>query len=186
VWDEVGGHKLTLEKGNEGLLQLPATHRNYHAHWLRDDIRSILGRYIQPRRSAATTRYLDELLDGLSDARGNRNVAYMIGFECHAQEMITALWDAVCASFDLPHDERLVYFWGHVGGDEPAEAVHVEMTRMMVAELVPPEKRENFIELCLEGYALNYNWCREIAAGSGKAASEPLARAALQQPPAYA
>ena len=62
----------------------------------------------------------------------------MIGFECHAQEMITALWEAVCSSFDLPQDERLVYFWGHVGGDAPAEAVHVEMTRMMVAQLVPP------------------------------------------------
>ena len=64
--------------------------------------------------------------------------------------MIGALWDAACSSFDLPHDERLVYFWGHVGGDEPAEGVHVEMTRMMVAELVPPDRREEFIELCLE------------------------------------
>src|SRR5215211_8163552 len=44
VWDEVGGHKLTLEKGNIGLLQLPATRRNYHAHWLRRDIRTILGK----------------------------------------------------------------------------------------------------------------------------------------------
>ena len=163
VWDEVGGHKLTLESGNEGLLQLPATRRNYHAHWLRKDIRTILGKDVRPHRSAATARYLDELLDGLSDARRNRNVAYMIGFECHAQAMITALWDAVCSSFDLPHDERLVYFWGHVGGESPAEAVHVEMTRMMVAELVPPDQREEFIELCLEGYALNFHWCEAIA-----------------------
>ena len=67
VWDEVGGHKLTLESGNEGLLQLPATRRNYHAHWLRKDIRTILGKDVRPHRSAATARYLDELLDGLSD-----------------------------------------------------------------------------------------------------------------------
>lgn len=185
VWDEVGGHKLTLEKGNEGLLQLPATRRNYHAHWLRRDIRTILGRDIQPHRSAATTRYLDELLDGLSDAGSNRNVAYMIGFECHAQEMISALWDAVCSSFGLPHDQRLVYFWGHVGGDEPAEGVHVEMTRMMVAELVPPDRREEFIELCLEGYALNFHWCEAITGSSIGRASETVGRVALYQlPPA--
>ena len=162
VWDEVGGHKLTLERGNDGLLQLPATRSNYHAHWLRKDIRTILGKEVRPHRSAATARYLDELLDGLSDARRNRNVAYMIGFECQAEQMISALWDAVCSSFDLPRDERLVYFWGHVGGELPAEAVHVEMTRMMVAELVFPDRQEEFIELCVEGYALNFHWCEAI------------------------
>jgi len=185
VWDEVGGHKLTLEKGNEGLLQLPATRRNYHAHWLRRDIRTVLGKDVQPHRSAATIRYLNELLGGLSDARRNRNVAYMIGFECHAQEMISALWDAVCSSFDLPHDERLIYFWGHVGGDAPAEAVHVEMTRMMVAELVPPDTREEFIELCLEAYALNFHWCEAITASPIRKASETLGRV-YQLPPACA
>jgi hypothetical protein len=174
VWDEVGGHKLTLESGNEGLLQLPATRRNYHAHWLRQDIRAILGKDVPPHRSAATVRYLDQLFDGLSDARQNRNVAYMIGFECHAQAMITALWDAICSSFDVPRDERLVYFYGHVGGDEPAEAVHVEMTRMMVAELVPPDRREEFIELCLEGYALNWNWCDAIATNSSRETSDSV------------
>jgi hypothetical protein len=174
VWDEVGGHKLTLENGNEGLLQLPATRRNYHAHWLRQDIRTSLGKDVPPHRSAATVRYLDALFDGLSDARRNRNVAYMIGFECHAEAMITALWDAVCASFDLPHDGRLVYFWGHVGGESPAEAVHVEMTRMMVAELVSRERREEFIELCLEAYDLNFRWCEAIAASPAGKVSETL------------
>lgn len=164
VWDEMGGHKLTLERGNEGLLHLPMTRSNFHAHWLRRDIRTILGRDVPPHRSAATVRYLDGLLNGLSDPWRNRNVAYMIGFECHAQEMITALWDAVCSSFDLPRDERLVYFSGHVGGDAPAEAVHVEMTRTMVAELVLPERQDEFIELCLEGYALNFHWCEAISA----------------------
>lgn len=174
VWDEMGGHKLTLEKGNIGLLQLPATRRNFHAHWLRKDIRTILGRDVSPHQSAATSRYLDALLDGLSDPRRNRNVAYMIGFECHAEAMISALWDAICASFDLPHDERLVYFWGHVGGHSPAEAVHVEMTRMMVAELVPPEQGEEFIELCLEAYDLNFRWCEAIAASPAGKVSETL------------
>ena len=40
------------------------------------------------------------------------------------------------------------------------------MTRMMVAELVPPDRRDEFIELCLEGYALNFHWCKAIAASS--------------------
>jgi hypothetical protein len=176
TWDEFGGHNLTLTKGNKGLLQLTATHSNYHAHWLRQDIRTILGKDVRPNRSEATARYLDELLDGLSDARRNRNVAYMIGFECHAEGMIKALWDAVCSSFDLPQDEGLVYFWGHVGGPSPAESVHVEMTRMMVAELVPPDKREEFIELCLEGYALNYHWCEAIASSPIRKVSEPSGR----------
>jgi hypothetical protein len=133
---------------------------------LRSDIRTILGRDVLPHRSATTARYLDELLGGLSDPRKNRNVAYMIGFESHAQDMINALWDSVCSSFDLPQDERLIYFSGHVGGDAPAEAVHVEMTRTMVAELVPPDRRDEFIELCLEGYALNFNWCEAISTSS--------------------
>jgi hypothetical protein len=164
VWDEMGGHKLTLERGSGGLVQLPATRSNYHAHWLRRDIRTILGRDVPPHRSAVTTQYLDELLAGLSDPLENRNVAYMIGFECHAQDMITALWGAVCRSFDLPKDERLVYFSGHVGGDAPAEAIHVEMTQTMVAELVPFDRRDQFIELCLEAYALNFRWCEAICA----------------------
>jgi hypothetical protein len=176
VWDEVGGHKLTLEKGNIGLLQLPATRRNFHAHWLRKDIRTILGKDVPPHQSAATVHYLDALLGGLSDARRNRNVAYMIGFEYHAAAMIGALWDAVCASFDLPHDERLVYFWGHVGGHSPAETVHVEMTRMMVAELVLSERGEEFIELCLEAYALNFHWCEAITASSAREALETVGR----------
>lgn len=177
VWDEVGGHKLTLEEGNQGLLQLFATRRNYHAHWLRQDIRTILGRDVAPHRGAATARYLDDLLAGLSDPRGNRNVAYMIGFECHAQAMIGALWEGIGAAFGLPRDERLVYFWGHVGGEEPAEAVHVEMTRMMVAELVAPARAEEFIGLCLEGYALNFGWCEAISA----TAAAPPQRQAVER-----
>lgn len=181
VWDEVGGHKLTLEEGNQGLLRLLETRRNYHAHWLRQDIRTLLGREVAPHRGAATVRYLDDLLAGLSDPRGNRNVAYMIGFECHAQAMITALWEAIGAAFGLPRDERLVYFWGHVGGAEPAEAVHVEMTRMMVAELVAPARAEEFIGLCLEGYALNFRWCEAISATA--AAREPQRQAVERAAP---
>ena len=173
VWDEVGGHKLILEEGNPGLLRLPATRRNYHAHWLRRDIRTLLGREVAPQRSAATVRYLDALLAGLSEPRGNRNVAYMIGFECHAHAMISALWAAIGAAFAVPQDERLIYFWGHVGGEEPAEAVHVEMTRMMVAELVPPERGEEFIALCLEAYGLNFRWCEAISAPAAAAAAPP-------------
>jgi hypothetical protein len=186
VWDEVGGHKLTLERGNQGLLRLPATRRNFHAHWLRRDIRTLLGRDVAPHRGAATVRYLDDLLHGLSDPRGNRNVAYMIGFECHAQAMIAALWEAVCAAFDLPQDERLVYFWGHVGGAEPAEAVHVEMTRMMVAELVPPERGEEFIALCLEAYARNFRWCEAITATAARAPHAGTGAKPYQLPPGTA
>jgi hypothetical protein len=186
IWDEVGGHKLTLEEGNQGLLKLPATRCNYHAHWLRRDIRTLLGREVAPHRSAATVRYLDDLLAGLSDPRGNRNVAYMIGFECHAHAMISALWAAIGAAFDVPQDERLVYFWGHVGGEEPAEAVHVEMTRMMVAELVPPERGEEFIALCLEAYGLNFRWCEAISASPVRAASDPAGRRAPYRLPPVA
>ena len=111
----------------------------------------------------------------------------MIGFECHAEAMITALWDAVCSSFDLPHDERLVYLWGHVGGESPAEAVHVEMTRMMVAELVPPDRREKFIELCLEAYALNFHWCEALTTNSVSETSHPAVQVKPhQRPPAVA
>jgi hypothetical protein len=50
---------------------------------------------------------------------------------------------------------------------------------MMVAELVPPDRREEFIDLCLEAYALNFHWCEEITANSVRKASETVGRVAL-------
>jgi hypothetical protein len=49
---------------------------------------------------------------------------------------------------------------------------------MMVAELVPPDRRDEFIQLCLEGYALNYHWCEAITAGSSSNEQKARAREA--------
>jgi len=56
VWDEMGGHELTLAHGERGLLRLPQTRLNFHSNLLRSDIRAVLGHDVATRRRAATAR----------------------------------------------------------------------------------------------------------------------------------
>jgi hypothetical protein len=162
VWDEFGGHALIRENGDAGLLQLTRVGEHFHSHLLRRDIETLLGHSVRPHRSAATREYLDGLLRGLSDPRGNRNVAQMVAFEQHANDMIEALWTAVHRVFGVPKDARLAYFYEHVGGDSPAEAVHVEMTQNMLSDLVPSYEHEEFLETCVNAYAHSVRWCEAI------------------------
>lgn len=163
TWDEFGGYALTLKHGIEGLLSLNATQRNFHSNHLRGDIRAILGKDVAPSFSPATVAYLDALLAGLSDSVGNRNVAHMVAFEFHANEMIGALWQAIGRITGIENDERLKYFYIHVGGDSPAEAVHVEMTQKMIAELIAPGDLAAFVAECVAAYELNAGWCAAIS-----------------------
>lgn len=163
TWDEFGGHALVLEHGMNGLLALNDTQRIFHSNLLRGDIRTILGEDLVPRFSPATVAYLDDLLAGLSDSKGHRNVAQMVAFEFHANEMIEALWLAINRITGIERDSRLKYFYTHVGGESPAEAVHVAMTQNMIAELVAPGEMPPFIEECAAAYALNAGWCAAIS-----------------------
>lgn len=162
VWDELGGHHAVRQLGDQGLLQLTRPAQLFHSHMLRRDLASLLGRPVQPAYSPATKAYLDGLLDGLSDARGNRNVANMVAFEQHASDALESLWEAVARVFDVPKDEQLAYFHTHVGGDSPAEAVHVELTQRMVDDLVADDARDEFVEHAVQAYDASIRWCRAI------------------------
>jgi hypothetical protein len=57
---------------------------------------------------------------------------------------------------------RLVYFATHVGGDDPAEQYHVEMTARMIREVVPHGDRERFLDAFRTAYARNVEWCASL------------------------
>lgn len=61
----------------------------------------------------------------------------------------------------MPKD-NLIYFKVHVGGLDPAEPYHIEMTERMVSEIVDDAKIEEFVKEFIDAYALNYNWCEAI------------------------
>jgi hypothetical protein len=162
VWDEFGGHPLTKKYGDEGLRYLTSVDRNFHSNLLRRDIELLVGKTVEPKQSAVTTKYLDELYDGLSNGSSNHNVAHMVAFEKHASDMIEAMWSAIHRVFGVPKDSKLKYFYEHVGGDSPAEAFHVEMTRKMIGHLVPEQDYEEFLTTCLDAYAASARWCESV------------------------
>jgi hypothetical protein len=91
----------------------------------------------------------------------------MVAFEKHAMAMITALWTGISALFDVAADAaRFGYFQAHIGTDTAGEAVHVQMTESMVAELVPEADADRFLDLCVEAYGLNFQWCADVIAGA--------------------
>jgi hypothetical protein len=160
-WDETGGHQVVLGKGNAGLPEILETGRNFHSNLLRQDASRILGRTVRPNYGPATRRYLQTLYRGLASPDPVRRSAQMFAFETHAAEMIRALWGSVAEATGLPREE-LNYFRVHVGGDDPAEAYHGEMTQRMVDRVVPPQARARFVDEYLTAYGLNVGWCRGL------------------------
>ncbi len=85
----------------------------------------------------------------------------MVAFENHADIMIDSFWYSLSSLYNMNKDS-LIYFKVHVGGSDPAEPYHIEMTERMVSEIVQDEKRNEFIDEFVNAYALNYNWCESI------------------------
>lgn len=159
-WDEFGGHAKICAQGNRGLssiLDISGTHANL----FKQDMRRILGRDILPLWSPATTRYLKALHYGLSSVDPTTRVAAMVGFERHANDMITALWQSIVQLFGVKREE-LSYFDTHVGGDDPAESYHVDMTGRMIAEVITYENCDRLIDEAVAAYGLNFIWCEQL------------------------
>jgi len=150
-----------LRDGISGLPSILDT-RGFHANLLEDDIEQIIGRKIGPAYTPQTAKYLEQLFKGLSNPDRVSRVAMMVAFETHAERMITGLWEAVSRLTNVAKD-KLSYFRTHVGGDNPAEAYHVQTTTDMIAKLVRPDEREAFLAAFKEAYTLNVSWCRAIA-----------------------
>jgi len=162
VFDEFGCYDQTQKFGNEGLRNLTKVGNNFHSNLLRRDIETLLGKRLVPVWDNATNAYLSELLSGLSNQKFNQNVAYMIAFENHANRMIMSLWNSIHEVFNFPKDSSLDYFYGHVGGESPAEAFHVEMTQRMIEDLISKVDENQFISSCLKAYSANISWCEHI------------------------
>lgn len=166
-WDEMGGHSLSLREGNEGLPKIIETHRRTHSSLLLADLHRLSGETIKPEYSPATLKYLAALEAGLGSPDPVMRCAHMVAFEFHAERIISALWKAVGAVFDVDPDD-LLYFHIHVGGDDPAEKYHMEMTARMIDKLVPQHQLVRFNDMVRQAYALNVEWSAAVASTQGE------------------
>ncbi|MGY4568227.1 hypothetical protein ACVWY5_001297 [Bradyrhizobium sp. USDA 3256] len=159
-WDETGGYGRVLRGGKAALPDILAT-ENFHSNLLRKDASRLLGRPIQPSYSTTTKRYLHSIYTGLSSKDPLVRCAYMVAFELHAAEMIQSLWTTLVKIFDVRSDD-LEYFRSHVGGDDPAEKYHGEMTTRLIRELVPADGNSRFLDEFDRAYRLSLQWCRDL------------------------
>jgi hypothetical protein len=166
TWDEVGGHAVVKEHGNSGLPRILDT-QGFHANLLRSDIKTILGREVRPMFGEDTKDYLKRLEYGLSATDTVTRVAYMVAFEKHAGAMISTLWDAIAALFSVSK-EALSYFRIHVGGNDPAEEYHIQMTRRMISETIAEHDEQRFVDFFEDAYILNHKWCEAIKGLGGE------------------
>lgn len=159
-WDETGGHGGILRGGKAALPDILLT-ENFHSNLLRKDAARLLGRAIRPNYSDRTKQYLHSLYAGLSSKDPLVRCAYMVAFELHAADMIQSLWTTLVKTFKARPDD-LEYFRGHVGGEDPAEKYHGEMTGRLIGELVQPGLNDRFLNEFGRAYRLSVQWCRDL------------------------
>jgi len=164
TWDEFGGHQTILEGGSAGLPHILNTDR-FHSNLFKEDAALVTGRTVIANFGPATKAYLRELYEGLSSQHAVKRCAYMVAFEMHAASMIEALWETVARITELQKD-RLEYFRAHVGGDDPAEKYHTDMTMALVRRIVPPSEHSRFLSDVRNAYQSNLNWCRELVSSA--------------------
>ena len=160
-WDETGGHAVVRHFGNSGLSKILDTRKTFHANMLRNDIVTLTGKILKPYYSKVTVAYLTELLEGLESLDHIKRCAHMVAFENHAGIMIDAFWGSLSQCYEVPKDD-LLYFKIHVGGTDPGEPYHIEMTERIVSEIVPDNKIDAFVGEFINAYGLNYDWCEVI------------------------
>ncbi|MBL4781567.1 MAG: hypothetical protein JKX92_04940 [Porticoccaceae bacterium] len=160
TWDELGGHAIVRKEGNAGLPKI-LDGDQFHANMLRKDIETILGDPLSPNFSKTTKDYLKEISYGLSNVDPVTRVAHMVAFENHAGIMIDALWQSTSKLYDIDKN-KLIYFKTHVGGADPAEEYHMQMTKKMIEEVIKEEDIGRFIDFFKKAYSVNYNWCESI------------------------
>jgi len=160
TWDELGGHAIVREHGNPGLPKI-LDGNNFHSTMLRKDIETILEKKVPPAFSETTKNYLKEISYGLSDVDPVTRVAYMVAFENHAEIMIDSLWNSIVNIYGVNKD-NLIYFKTHVGGADPAEKYHVQMTKKMIEKVIKKNDIDRFLDHFEKAYRVNFNWCEAV------------------------
>ena len=160
-WDETGGNYLIREKGISALPKILNTKRHFHASYLKADLKYIWGEDIKPDYCPDTRECLVTLSRKLGSSNHLERCAMMVAFEMHAGQMIEALWKSLSRTLWLEPD-RLQYFKMHVGGDDPGEEYHIQLTQKLINSIVPGSKRKEFVFLFEEGYKLNIDWCNAL------------------------
>lgn len=159
-WDEMGGLYPTITRGLQALPGLLDT-KYFHSNILKKDCFFLFGKNINPNYSGLTQDYLDALYQALSSTDNIERVAMMVTFEAHADTMIQALWHSLCEKFQCPRD-KLAYFRMHVGGDDPAEAYHVETTERMIQKIIHKDQHANFQKAYEKSMQLHIEWCADV------------------------
>lgn len=160
-WDESGGCELILKHGKSGLPKILDTPEWFHSNILRKDIRKILGYSVTPNFGQMTRQYLTQLYDGLSSTDAVKRCAYMVAFEAHASLMIERLGFSIVSITDRPLDD-FQYFNLHIGGSDPAEKYHVQMTQLLIDRVVHPLQQEHFQSEFQRAFLLNCEWCNKV------------------------
>ncbi len=160
-WDETGGAYIIERYGKPGLQSILDTGTWFHANLLKKDIETLTGAIAIPDFSAPTGPYLTKLFAGLGAKSAVERCAHMVAFELHANAMIDALWESTSRCYGVDR-QGLIYFQCHVGGDDPAEAYHVEMTRRMIQLVVSDEQMPRFVEQVSQAVFDNVSWCATL------------------------
>lgn len=168
AYDEIGGYYVSINGGNSRLPEILKTGDQSHYNLFKKDTGSLFGRPLEPEYSAKTKEYLIDLKRRLGAEDVSQQVAAMVAFENHAHKMIEALWCSLGVVFPKINKESLEYFSVHVGGDDPAEAYHTQMTERLIEETGAATNTEEFVDKVVEHYRFNSNWCRDVCEESAK------------------
>jgi hypothetical protein len=164
-WDEFGGHSKILTGGLSALPKILDT-SDFHAAMLKQNIEQVSPESLDCAYSPITQQYLKQLQQGLSAEDPVERVAYMVAFEMNAERMISGLYESLKNLFPLTIN-KLKYFEVHVGGDDPAEAYHIDTTSRLIASVVDDTNRGHFLHCFSTACAINRDWCESIKHVSG-------------------
>ncbi|MEZ8775664.1 hypothetical protein [Vibrio sp. 10N.247.310.17] len=159
-WDEFGGH-YTVCQGGQAALPNIINRSQFHSSMFKADMQQVFGNNYHPEFTSLTTDYLMNLKAGLGSEDASERVAHMVAFEMHAESMLTALYMTLKRLTDIP-DKGLAFFEAHIGGDDPAEAYHVEMTNRLIDAVIPSEKSAAFLKHFDTACQLHHKWCLSV------------------------
>jgi hypothetical protein len=168
--DEMGSHHILSNGGNRRLPEILKTEEQSHASLLKKDLLILFGNPPVPNFCPVTKQYLLTLSESLGSNDIVELVASMVAFETHANHMINAVWQRIGQLFPAIDKNSLEYFKIHVGGDDPAEAYHVQMTDRLIIEAKAESNSDEFVKKVLRYYDLNATWCQNICQNTSTSA----------------